>query len=81
MSDPALLAGFLMLWLKHYVISIAPQEALSVGVVYPVVLLAYGCPFTLLLAMVCSILSWLSVLTDKFCKVKKVLYMDGTTRT
>jgi len=42
MSDRALLAGFLMLWLKRCVVPTLPHEVIVADVVYPAVLLAYG---------------------------------------
>ena len=39
-SDRALLAGFLMLWLKRCVVPTLPHEVIIIEVVYPVVLLA-----------------------------------------
>ena len=41
-SGKALLAGFLMLWLKKCVVPTLPHEAITVDVVYPAVMLAYG---------------------------------------
>ena len=41
-SDKALLAGFLMLWLKKCVVPTRPHESITVDMVYPAVLLAYG---------------------------------------
>ena len=58
-SDRALLAGFLMLWLKHCVISMLLHEVIVTDVVYPVVLLAYGKSITLLPTMVAGIQSGL----------------------
>ena len=41
-SNRALLAGFLLLWLKKCVVPTLPHEALVVDVVYRAVLLAHG---------------------------------------
>ena len=41
-SDRALLAGFLMLWLKRCVVPTLPHEVIVADVVYLAVLLAYG---------------------------------------
>lgn len=59
---------------------IATKEALLVGVVYPAVLLAHGCPVSLLLAMVCDIQNGLKILTEKLCKVKTVRTRDGSKK-
>jgi hypothetical protein len=66
-SDRALLAGFLMLWLKRCVVPTTPHEAISIEVVYPAVMLAYGRPLGLLPAMVGCLQSGLRVLTTSFC--------------
>jgi len=42
MSDQALLAGFLMLWLKRCVVPTLPHEVIVADVVYQAVLLAHG---------------------------------------
>jgi len=55
MSDRALLAGFLMLWMKRCVIPKLPHEVIVTNMVYPAVLLAYGKSISLLLAMVAGI--------------------------
>ena len=55
MSDRALLAGFLMLWLKLCVMSMLLHEVIIADVVFPVVLLAHGKFIALLLAMVVGI--------------------------
>jgi len=54
-SDRALLAGFLMLWLKRCVMPTLPHEVIIADVVYLTVLLAYGKSITLLPAMVARI--------------------------
>ena len=41
-SNRALLAGFLMLWLKRCVVSTLPHEVIVADVVYPAFLLAFG---------------------------------------
>ena len=55
MSNHALLAGFLMLWLKRCVIPSPPHDAIAGEVVYPAVLLAFGVRLALLPAMVADI--------------------------
>lgn len=79
--DLALLAGFLMLWLKRCVIPTTPKENLLVGVVYPAVLLAHGHPLSFLSEIVYGIQNGLRVLTEKFCKAKEVYNKDGSIRT
>ena len=49
--DRALLAGFLMLWLKWCVVPTPPHKIIVADVVHPVVLLAYGRSLSLLSAM------------------------------
>jgi len=51
-SDRALLAGFLMLWLKRCVMPILPHEVIVADVAYPTVLLAHGRSLSLLFAMI-----------------------------
>ena len=51
-SDRALLAGFLMLWLKRCVAPTLSHEVIVTDVVYLVVLLAHGKSISLLSAMV-----------------------------
>jgi len=77
MSDRALLAGFLMLWLKRCVVPMLPHEVLVADVVYPAVLLAYGKSISLLLAMVVGIQSRLRVLAKSFCQVKAIVDAKG----
>lgn len=84
-SYKALLVGFPMLWLKKCVAPTLPHEAITVDVVYPAVLLAYGRPLGLLPAMVSCLQSGLRVLTTQFCNVvaevddlgEDVLNMNG----
>ena len=66
MSDQALLAGFLMLWLKRYVVLMLPHEAIVVDVVYPAVLLAHRTSTAFFLAMVAGIQSGLRALAKSF---------------
>ena len=56
-SNRALLAGFLILWLKCCVVPTLPHEMVVANVVYPAVLLAYGRSIALLPAMVAGIQS------------------------
>jgi len=55
MSDRALLAGFLMLWLKRCVVSTLLHEVIITDMVYPAVLLAHEKSIALLPAMVSRI--------------------------
>ena len=59
-SDRALLAGFLMLWLKHCEVPTLPHEVIVADVVYPTVLLAYGKSIALLLANGCRNSKWVT---------------------
>ena len=76
-SDRALLAGFLMLWLKHCVVPTLPHEVIVADVVYPVVLLAYGRSIALLPAMVAGIQSGLRALAQSLCKVEAIVDSEG----
>ena len=71
LSGTALLAGFLMLWLKRCVVPSLPHEVLTVDVIYPAVLLAHGHLIGLLPAMVACLQGGLRVLVDSFCTVPK----------
>ena len=51
MSNQALLAGFLMLWLKRYVVPTLSHEVIVADVVYPTILLAHEKSIVLLPAM------------------------------
>ena len=75
--DRALLAGFLMLWLKRCVMPTLPHEVLTVDIVYPAVLLAYSQPLSLLLVMVSFLQSGLHTLTLSFCHVKVMEDKEG----
>jgi hypothetical protein len=75
-SDRALLAGFLMLWLKKCVVPTLPHEAISMDVVYPAVMLACGRPIGLLPAMVSCLQSGLRVLTTAFCRTEEADLVD-----
>jgi len=68
-SDRALLAGFLMLWLKRCVVPTLPHDVIVTNVVYPAVLLALGRFLGILLAMVGYLQSGLRVLCQSFCNV------------
>ena len=72
-SDRALLAGFLMLWLKRCVVPILPHEVIVTDVVYPAVLLAYGKSIALLPAMVTGIQSGLRALVKSLCQVEAIV--------
>jgi len=68
-SDKALFAGFLMLWVKWCVVSTLPHEVIVTDIVYPTVLLAYGRLLGLLPAMVSCLQSGLQILCHSFCNV------------
>jgi len=73
MFDRALLAGFLMLWLKRCVVPTLPHEVIVTDVVYPDVLLAHGKFIALLPAMVAGIQNGLRTLTKSFCQVEAIV--------
>jgi len=66
-SDRALLAGFLMLWLKRCVVPTLPHKVIVTDVVYPAVLLAYEKSIALLPVMVAGIQSGLRALVKSLC--------------
>jgi len=76
-SDRALLAGFLMLWLKRCVVPTLPHKVIVADVVYPTVLLAYEKSISLLPAMVAGIQSRLRALTKRLCKVEAIVDSQG----
>ena len=77
MSDRALLAGFLILWLKRCVVPTLPHEVIVADVVYPAVLLAYEKSISLLPALVTGIQSGLRALTKSFCQVEAIMDAKG----
>jgi len=72
-SDRALLAGFLMLWLKHCVVPTLPHKVIVANVMYPTVLLAHGKSISVLSAMVADIQSGLRVLAKSLCQVEAIV--------
>ena len=76
-SNRALLAGFLMLWLKRCVVPTLSHEVIVADVVYPIVLLAFGWSIALLPTMMGCIQSRLRSLTKTFCKVEALIDNDG----
>lgn len=58
----------------------ALKEALSIEVVYPIVLLVHGRPLSSHPSMVCDMQTGLRILTEKLCKVKEVHAKDGSLR-
>jgi len=76
-SNRALLAGFLMLWLKRCVVPTLSHEVIVADVVYPIVLLAFGWNIALLPTMMGCIQSRLRSLTKTFCKVEALVDNDG----
>jgi len=77
MSDWALLAGFLMMWLKRCVVPMLPHEVIVADVVYPAVLLAHGKSIALFPAMVAGIHTGLHALTKSFCQVEAIVDAEG----
>jgi len=76
-SDQALLAGFLMLWLKRCMVPTLPHEVIVAIVVYPMAQIAHGKSISLLQAMVAGIQSGLRVLTKSMCQVEAVVDSQG----
>ena len=72
-SDRALLAGFLMLWLKRCVVPTLPHEVIVADVVYPVVLLAHRKSIALLPVMMAKIQNGLRALIKSLCQVKTIV--------
>ena len=68
--ERALLAGFLLLWLKWCIVPTLTHEVLVANVVYPAVLLSYDQSLSMLLAMVRCLQSGLRVLTKRFGHVE-----------
>ena len=60
--DRALLAGFLMQWLKRCVVFTLPHEVIVVDIVYPTILLSYGRSLGLLPAIISCLQSEVQVL-------------------
>jgi len=69
----ALLAGFLMLWLKRCVVPTLPHEVIIADVVYPAVLLAHRKSIAPFPAMVARIQSGLRALAKSFYRVEAVV--------
>ena len=68
MSQKALLAGFLSVWLKKCVISSPPHDEILSWVLLLAVQLIHGKPLRLLLAIVYGIQHDLRALTEAFCR-------------
>jgi len=67
MSQKALLAGFLSVWLKKCVVPSSSHDRILSWVLLPAVYLVHGKPLGLLPAMVCGIQRGLRALTEAFC--------------
>ena len=76
-SDQALLAGFLTLWLKRCVVPMLSHEAIVTDMVCPTVLLAHEKSISLLQAMVAGIQSGLQAVTKSLCQVEAVIDSQG----
>jgi len=76
-SNNALLARFLTLWLKRCVVPTLPHEVIVANMVYPAVLLEHGRVISPLQEMVASIQSGLRVLTKSLCQVEAVVDSQG----
>ena len=68
MSRKALLAGFLLVWLKRCVVPSSFSDVVLPTVLLPAVCLVCGRSLGLLPAMVCCIQRGLRVLTEAFCR-------------
>jgi hypothetical protein len=66
-SDKALLAGYLLIWLQKCVVPSRNFETLSIEAIFPAVRLAYGHPYALLPAMVACLQGGLRRLVNQFC--------------
>jgi len=67
MSQKALLASFLLVWLKKCAVPSPPHNGILPWVLLPAVQLVHGKPLGLFLAMVCGIQRGLRALTEAFC--------------
>jgi len=72
-SDRALLAGFLTLWLKRCVVSMLSHKVIVADVVYPAILLANEKSISLLQTMVVGIQSGMWALTKSLYQVEAVV--------
>jgi len=68
MSQKALLAEFLSVWLKRCVVSSPSSDVVLPTVLLPAVRLVHGRSLGLLLAMVCIIQRGFRALTEAFCR-------------
>jgi len=80
-SNKALLAGLLMLWLKRCVMPTLSHKVIVADVVYSAVLLTFGRGTALLPTIVGCIQSGLPVLTKIFCKVEALVDGNGNALT
>ena len=80
-SNRALLAEFLILWLKQCIVLTLPHEVIVADVAYLAILLAFGRGITLLPMMVACIQSELRVLAKIFCRVKVLVDAEGNVLT
>ena len=76
-SDRALLACFLMVWLKWCVVPTLPHKVIIADVVYLIVLLAHGRSIALLSTMASCIQSGLRVQTRSLCHVETFMDKEG----
>jgi len=76
-SDRALLAVFLMLWLKRCVMPTLSHEIRAANVVYPAVLLDHDRPLGLLPVMMRCLQSGLRMLTLSFCHMEVMEDNEG----
>jgi len=79
MSRKALLAGFLIVWLKKCVVPSSSGDVVHPNVLLPAVRLVHGHPLGLLPAMVCCIQRGLRALTEAFCRPPATKRGKGAT--
>ena len=72
-SDRALLAGLLALWLKRCVVPTLPHEVIVADMMYPTVLLTHGRSISLLQPIMADIQSGLRALTKSQYQVEVVV--------
>jgi len=78
MSQKALLAGFLLVWLKRCVVPSPSSDAIFLTVLLPAIRLVHGRSLGLLPVMVCCIQRGLCALTEAFCRSPTTKRGKGT---
>lgn len=77
MSDNAILTGFLIQWLKHFVVPTLTCKVITVKAIYLEVLLVYGQPLGLLPTIISCLQRGLRDMITQFLKVEKVKEKDN----